>query len=489
MASADVDVELQRWVTAQLLFWEGQDLSLVAHDEFLHDFNESSSDAFVFLIRDRGVSLMPKPKHFGGEHPGSENNGFILRANSYRRFFEDVIREHCPDLECRLAMSMDDRAPTSMTSSFPIFAFQKPRGSHAILLPDIDAIEQDFYINERDPLFYADKINKAVFVGSTTGMTHTLKSVHALSNERLRLGKYFQNAPNVTFHLPNIVQCDSSETEDAIRALGFGSGTLSWQQQFRYRFLLSMDGNGATCSRVAMALKSNSVLLKFASEHLLYYFDGLEPYRDYIPIKYPDEVLAIINAERHSPARCESIAKGGAAFFETYLSRAPALRYSAMLLQRYAEMFARKTKSSTVSGKCIAHLSNLGDVMFDLDGWVGSPDSDSAIEGFEIDFSSGLENGDLTCRFLGEHGGNWTTVTHGGFVGSRGRATPLYGLAFELTGIARERYDCVYRCVSVDGDVTEFFSSAQYCECGGSAIGAFQLKLEPIQNPGASPKF
>ena len=51
---------------------------------------------------------------------------------------------------------------------------------------------------------HSNRIDKAIFVGSTTGMTHTLRSVHTLSSERLRLGAFLHNCHDVILNLPSI---------------------------------------------------------------------------------------------------------------------------------------------------------------------------------------------------------------------------------------------------------------------------------------------
>jgi len=149
----------------------------------------------------------------------------------------------------------------------------------------------------------------------------------------------FRGDPLVDFRLPLIVQCDTKETEDAIRALGFGEGKASWPDQLKSKFLISVDGNGATCSRVVIALKSNSVLLKYRSVNLLYYFSGLNEYFHYIPVNDAIDIRQIVKAERRSPGLCKSISEHGSDFYLKYLTAEASKRYAATLLEQYARIF------------------------------------------------------------------------------------------------------------------------------------------------------
>ena len=171
-------------------------------------------------------------------------------------------------------MTLDDAVADGFGA--PIFCFQKKRGHRNPLLPDIEFLTNDFY---RDPSFidtipYEKKIARAVFSGSTTGGHITPSIARALSLPRLRAAGYFQGNERVDFRLPNIVQA-GPEAQAILETMPFcRKPVLDWKEQLQRRFILSIDGNGATCSRVVIALLSNSVLLKYDSDNIMYYFEG-----------------------------------------------------------------------------------------------------------------------------------------------------------------------------------------------------------------------
>jgi hypothetical protein len=111
---------------------------------------------------------------------------------------------------------------------------------------------------------------------------------------------------------------------------------VPWSEQFPHKFIISVDGNGATCSRVVIALKSNSALLKYHSPHHLYYFKGLVPWLHYVPIVENNDIENIIKIERECPGAFASIAEEGRRFAETYINRQRVFQYVAELLTHYA---------------------------------------------------------------------------------------------------------------------------------------------------------
>ena len=336
---------LKSWCTNQLAYWFAHGMVYHKTMEAYDTMNTARDSFFIFHFNAGSVTISDKPDITGEEilskiH-GNTNNLSHYRAALYHRLFSHVAREYLPHEKGCLGMDMHDVFPT--IPGIPVFCFQKKREEHTILLPDIDFVGPCYYYTDpvfNDPIPYGEKLIKAVFVGSTTGRIHTRQSVAELANQRLRAGVHFRNDPDIDFHLPNIVQCDSPETEALIRELGFGDGgRLTWEDQFRYRFLLSMDGNGATCSRVALALKSNGVLLKYKSPYSLYYFSSLIPWLHYIPIEKHKDVNRVIAMEKRNPGYFEYIAEAGADFYRKFLTFEPIAKYTAKLLGLYFSCF------------------------------------------------------------------------------------------------------------------------------------------------------
>lgn len=214
-------------------------------------------------------------------------------------------------------------------------------------MPDVDFIGRNFYHDEeyKDTIPFDKKLNRGVFVGSTTGSLSeggliTMEALNKNMVPRINSALFFQKCADVDFSLPNIVQCDSLETKGAIFGMGLGQGTKDWKSQFKNKFLISMDGNGATCSRVAIALRSNCVLLKYASDNTLYYFSGLIPWLNYIPIHNDEDVLKVIGIEKQTPGDLYFISQEANEFYKNVLDHENIIRYTGMIVSGYNRLLS-----------------------------------------------------------------------------------------------------------------------------------------------------
>ena len=260
------------------------------------------------------------------------------RANAYAELFRESLSFARLTREFSLGVDVGD-IPNPL-GGMPIFAFQRTRGQRVLLLPDVDLLFMQFLEGSQwdDGVNFFQKSNGAIFVGATTGGEITMAVARSLELPRLRAAAAFKESRAVTFLLPEIVQYDSQETADAVRALGFGDKRVEWKDQLAFRHLISMDGNGATCSRVAIALKSNSVLLKYTSNQELFYFQFLRPWRHYVPIADDAAVEAAVAHCGTHPLLYARIANSGKRFFRSHLSRFACTRYTAALLRGYSNL-------------------------------------------------------------------------------------------------------------------------------------------------------
>jgi len=259
-------------------------------------------------------------------------------------------------------------------SDIPTFSFQKLNGkSINIVDPDTlmrDFMEDDDYIDKRA---FREKYSTAVFYGSTTGDYITVDKAINRSTPRLDAAEFFYSKSDVLFRLPQVVQCEDDLASQILADAPFCQGPLvSWQEQFKHKFIISMDGNGATCSRVVLGLRSNSVLLKYRSDYQLYYFHALVPWQHFIPINNHQEVVDILSAERARPGIFSPIAEAGARFANSYLNREAVLFYAATVLHLYSQFifgyssknFFLESPASSRGRNMVGWLQNLvaGDI-------------------------------------------------------------------------------------------------------------------------------
>lgn len=329
--AAAVKDTLADWAQREFAAWDGVRIDDL--DQRLAALAAGEGAVFLFQIAGGRVSYADKP---------GAPALYRQRAELYRIFLDRAVAGSGIAGSGRLALALADRGASR--HGLPVFEYQKQRGAASMLLPDVDLLATGFFANEsyRDTTPFADKRPEAIFVGATTGGLLTGEKVDALDHPRLSAAVYFRDKPGITFELPEIVQCDGPETEAKIRALGLGSERREWSDHFAWRYLLSIDGNGANCSRVALGLHGQGVLAKYNSPFLLFYFHGLEPWRHYLPVRRHDDVLALLAQADRATERDEAIARRSTAFAKAYLSEVACLQYAADLLGRYLAAFGTR---------------------------------------------------------------------------------------------------------------------------------------------------
>ena len=314
--------------------------------EELERINSTRRTIVILKVEGGRIEIAEKPSFFQDTDFRLPIDATIVRVLHYYRFLEPVIKSHFPEVRSLFAIELEDgHFPTQ---DVPIFAFQRPFldhvdfGSNNVLLPDIDFLQHDFYqgAEHEDTVPFGLKRAKAIFVGSTTGRPINHRVIDMLELPRLRSAMFFRDRVRVDFRLPNIVMCETAEVAERLKQMGFGVGHCSWQEQLNNRFLISMDGNGATCSRIALALKSNSVLLKYNSVNQLFYFPLLRPWLHYVPIGCDQEVEQVLAMSDREPDLFLMIAEGSHSFYSEFLVRPQIERYCYHLLKRYFSLTA-----------------------------------------------------------------------------------------------------------------------------------------------------
>ena len=393
-------------------------------------------------------------------------------------------------------MTLDDAVADGLGA--PIFCFQKKRRHRNPLLPDIEFLTNDFYRDHSfiDPIPYEKKSARAVFSGSTTGGHITPAVARALTLPRLRAAAYFQGNERVDFRLPNIVHA-TPEAQALLETMTFcRKPRLDWEEQLQRRFILSIDGNGATCSRVVIALLSNSVLLKYDSDNTMFYFDGLQRWVHFVPVVDDGDVENIIDMEACDPALFKQIAANGRMFVSRYLNRAAVFEYTKKLLMLYGESYsdtrqiavdrgsrpAEMSLPNALSAKIVAHIQTAGDTELEPDGWAGKRGSGLAIEGFSIIPEDDLPVAAFSYQTVSADGDLSEPVRAGEYCGTRRKAMPVFGLRLCVEDDFVDAFDVTYEAQFVDGSRVGPLLAPMLCSAPSkAALEAFRITLSPVQ--------
>jgi len=399
------------------------------------------------------------------------------RADFCQAMFQELVVRFAPDLDVLVCLSVADGPHQS--DDLPTFAFQKPHGRPILLLPDSDFPILRYYEDPHhiDALSYEEKRNHAVFAGATTGRgILSEERVRRRALPRLHAAAHFHGNPDVTFRLPLLVQTESPEVERLLAELPYcGGAPVSWPEQRADKFLISMDGNGATWSRVVRALKSNSVLLKYNSPHVLYYFAGLVPWTHYVPIAKHEDVDAAVALERAEPGFFAPVAANGRAFAETFLTRENVLFYTAALLSLYQRCFAGPDAAAPESATLrhdaaarralglLVHAQGHGDQFAPNGRWAGTEGAGLWIEGFALVPGPGLRAEDVHYRAMLEDGSLTPWVQAPQFCGTRGQSSPIFGVCMRLDAEAARNWHLSYEATFVDGFGSGVKAAGEVC--------------------------
>jgi hypothetical protein len=442
----------------ELARWRSSPADPIRTEQVFLQLNNTHPSVFIYVFARGDVQMGEKPEAAGVDAVTQ------ARAEKYLAFFREVARALPETFFTTIAMGVGDKV--EFAPSVPVFCFQKRRGNATILAPDIDFLDFIFYEFDEvtDTVAFNDKVDGAIFIGGTTGGQVTPEVARNCSLPRLRAAKFFENHPRVEFRLPQVVQTSNDEAEALLRSYGFcRPGRVGWKQQLQNRFLISMDGNGATCSRVVISLRSNSVLLKYDSDELLYYFAGLQPWLHYIPIARDEDIDMCLNLESWSPGTLERIAREGRDFAQTYLTRPAVTAYMAELLLLYPSCFANRMQAETEVSVAappartksrlflVAHIGDVGDREADAEGWVGLESAPRLIEGFSLSANIAGFSSQVSCQAVLAKQALGPVVAGGAYCGTRGKQQPIHGFVLHVAADAPVLDGLVYEGVFADG--------------------------------------
>ncbi len=473
------DETLLAWCMSELAHWVANPPTPRQFFDGFTDIYERNGSVLLFVFNGEQVRYIKRPDYLDVE-----------RADLYLRFFRHLIRFYGLRIKATIAMQMHD-GPADYPS-LPVFAFQKPDGDRSVLLPDVDFLSSHLYAaaDLHDPIDFAEKRTSAVFAGVTSGAGQlTRAKIEAGGLPRLNAALFFRDKPDVDFRLPVVVQSDEPEVVDMIRDMDVGVGQrLSWREQLEHKCLLSMDGNGATCSRVVLSLFSNSVLLKYDSTSQLYYFKGLRPWTEYVPIHDHADVCSVLAWERAAPGSLDSIARRGRHFADLFLSADPVCRYAATLLRLYAQTFegARQIESAPTLSRgepilrVMAHVQDRGDLWAWPGDTVGEPGSGLRIERVRVHLDRGAHGGTVQVRGYDAEGVATGWVEDPASCCLPDPTQALHGLAVRLGGVLAGRLTSEVQATFIDGSSAGPVTDGEACRSPtGAPLESLTVLIRP----------
>ena len=431
-------MEMSDLVSLQIRNWLPKSNDNHSFLEKIIDLNEKSIGFNVLIIDKNGVEILKKPTHIKND---------FGRARVYKKHFESVIEYLDLSYPIILGCFVGDGAGDIEEGA--TFSFQRRTDQNNLLLPDIDMLNSNLYSGSEnfDLIPYEKKESKAIFVGSTSGAGGiTIDMIKNKLVPRINSALFFKNDKLVDYKLTNICQCANVATELYIKENICDAPRVSWQEQLKYRFLISVDGNGATCSRVNRALMSNSVLLKYHSDSVLFFFPLMEPWKHYIPIESDREVVEVVQTELKNPGNYKTISDNAKDLIKQSLNFYEIYKYTSLLINEYSKLYQftedelKKIRlynnslelSSGAKCEISGHIRNIGDKSMGLN-ILGDMGCGLAIEGLSIQINNSIMESPTEFRYRTRNRDGLDVWKNSGeFSGSRGRNMPIFDIEFSI---------------------------------------------------------
>jgi hypothetical protein len=215
-----------------------------------------------------------------------------------------------------------------------VFA-KKKTDAMPVLIPDPFMIgNYGGKLNVVDEHKWEKKINKCAFYGVTTGNRDPMK------NKRLKLCKWGVDHRDICdFYITGIVQMG---VEDVLKVYGdpllksMVHLPVTQEEQYKYKFLLSIDGNTCSYDRLCWIMKSNSLCLKYPSDDMLWYYPLLNEGTHYVDCHEPN-FKSVMNYYTNNMKETNFIIQNANKFVERYTNPVSAIMYTTYLFETFAE--------------------------------------------------------------------------------------------------------------------------------------------------------
>lgn len=213
----------------------------------------------------------------------------------------------------------------------PVLCFcRRRRLTGMVLIPDFEILRGEDHLSRqidraasRWP--WADRQRIAFWRGATTGGMFDQPEWATIPRARLvALSRTNPDVVNARF--TRLIQ--GAESNAALRVGDWSAPEVSPVDSVAYRYLVDVDGNSTSWSRLRWLLRSGSLVLKQESEHEQWYYPQLVPWRHFLPVA-PDlsDLLDRVAWARAHDAEAQAIAEEGRRFALQRLERPKAFHH------------------------------------------------------------------------------------------------------------------------------------------------------------------
>lgn len=302
--------------------------------------------------------------HIASIYPGSSK----LAYNNIIKRLVRIIKTHKIHNIDFIFLTIDNINKLSQESNillenFPAFMSSKNLESklerNKLLLLDPYILDNEKWpnlinqINEASKTYsWSKKIEKIFWRGATTGGTYNLENYYKLCRLSLvMLSRSFPDLIDAKF----IDYANFSNDQSGIYLYNImirlfnNPGKLAETEHLEYKYLISVDGNTAAWLRVPWILCSNSILLKQESSFTQIFYDALEPYVNYVPLKKDlSDIFEKLEWLKINDDKAKIISENATAFCQKALMPNDLDEYIATALNEYHLLQRFKLKEPTL---------------------------------------------------------------------------------------------------------------------------------------------
>jgi hypothetical protein len=214
-----------------------------------------------------------------------------------------------------------------------VLTFAKDKSHrHPCLIPDPYMIENfGGKLQIKDDVPFEKKINRVCFVGGTTG------SMDPIENQRLMMADWALDKPFAFVKISNVVQLKEDMVRRAYAKFDqMVSPLLSIPEQHHFKYLMSVDGNTACWDRLVWIANSKSLLMKYKSDQVLWYYPMFVHDQHYVEVTKNNLEQKYMFYE-NNPSTMQWIVSNANHFASSYVNHVTSLMYTARLFENFSE--------------------------------------------------------------------------------------------------------------------------------------------------------
>ena len=299
----------------------------------IFDIDDDTNYNFIYLSKidyDNSSSILKNRK----------NQEDYPRKNKMIKYYNEKI---FPNLNIKdnihLKVSLHDKCDIDGVLTF---------GSHidnkVVLIPDMYQMNnygKDLFLSDKDDTKFTDKINKVVFYGTSTGSLNP--SLNTRLNTCIWSVKDEWAKKMTDIKITKLAQISLQDIniygkQQKIDIKNIFANHVSIEEQFKNKYILSIDGITWAWNRPIWIMNSNSLLFKYESEKIGWYYPLLKENKHYVSVSV-NTIQTKHNFFENNTNQALHIIEKSKTFVKDYCSEEACIFYLRSLLEEISSKF------------------------------------------------------------------------------------------------------------------------------------------------------